>query len=93
MISFSVELEDVCFTATRPPDEGAWGVHLFESEQAQKDFPRDEPLTHDLILNDEEMAALLYLAANGDAGTLSEACYEVIDPKLVGVPYDLRPIP
>ena len=93
MISFSAELEDVCFKAVRS-NQGLWPVNLFPSEQAKLDFPEHKDSTATLVLDDEEMSALLYLAAgNDDTSDMVSDMYNILEPKLEGLPNHLRPIP
>ena len=83
-------------SATRNNETGKWDVKLSESDQAQKDFGRvgDAAITYELELNDRELATLLYLATNDeDNGMVTTAMYGIIEPKLVNVPMELRPIP
>jgi hypothetical protein len=95
MIKFTAELEDVCFTAVRSNETGDWTVKLEESEQAKKDFKREKEYSAEIVLNDREMGALLYLAACGGEinSPYEESLYEVIEPKLKDIPNFLRPIP
>ena len=92
MIKFSAELEDVVFTAICS-NEDDWTVELSESEQAQKDFGRKERRT--LVLNDREVQALLFLASGNDDGDgiVETAMYALLEPKLKGLPNELRPVP
>lgn len=96
MIQFTAELEDVVFTATYNPGKDEWFVRFSESMQAQRDFGEiGNPLTREIILNGEEVAALFFLAANGDESSVIniQAMYDLLEPKLVGIPFVLRPIP
>lgn len=96
MIKFTAELEDMVFSATRDPEKDEWVVQLAESAQAQADFERvgEDDLVDQIILNDAELAALLFLAAKGKDESASVAeMYALLEPKLIGVPHALRPIP
>jgi hypothetical protein len=95
MIKFTVELEDVIFTATPADAEGnEWVVFFAQSAQAQRDFGHIG--TSEIRFNNQELSALLFLAANGDNGSEMvsiSAMYTLVGPKLVNVPWALRPIP
>jgi len=98
MIQFTAELEDVCFTATREVENDMWVVVLSESERAQRDFGRvgEQARKCEIVLNGEEMGALLFLAVNGEDETPAADMYymySILEPKLTSVPLQMRPIP